>query len=385
MASEPDLLPDLDCEKQVPNTTPDIVTRLPFEISSDIFVQCLPHPISLHASQPPTLFLSICRGWRAIALATHALWTDVSDQDTFTHIFPDILDRWLSRSGNLPLSLSIHRGAVEDKISSRARRVQTLVNAHAHRVQSLDLVLGSNPSGWTTPAFSALTELTVCGRGDNGSNFFEAMALMSAAPNLEQCTLANLFQYNTHPAVQDNYVTTLPSLRHLHLGRATSMSTARVLSYFTLPALQTLIVSRFDITLAEFKAFLLRSKPPLRSLHLELSSNGRGLAECLQLLSPTLEELEFGSFSYGEAEDVFPVLRTFPLQLKDLTLRWQWVNSWHYELVLEALILRRGYLRSFKLEAKAGERPSQEIAQRMRQLAEEGMEIHVGTGELNFI
>ncbi|KAJ7636556.1 hypothetical protein FB45DRAFT_906818 [Roridomyces roridus] len=392
MASEPDLLRDLDSEQQhADNTTSDIITRLPLEISSDIFVQCLPHPVLLRASQPPTLFLSLCRGWRAVAVATPTLWTVISDGDTSPHVLPDILDRWLPRSGNLPLSLSIHRGAAEEKISSHAGRVQTLINAHAHRVRSLDLVLGSTPSGWSVPGFCALTQLTVRGRLDSGCNVFEGLALMSAAPNLEQCTLTRLFQYNIHPPVQDIHVTTLSSLRHLNLGRppagtqGASFTTARVLSYFTLPALQTLAISFFDITIADLRAFLLRSTPPLRSLHMEVLSDGQELAECLRLLTPALEELNIGSLAYGEADAFVPFLETFPLEFKDFTLQCQTLNSWHYELVLEALILRRGCLRSFRLEAAVAERPSEEIAEGMRQLAEEGMKIHVGTRELKYI
>ncbi|KAJ6534213.1 hypothetical protein B0H19DRAFT_847183, partial [Mycena capillaripes] len=51
------------------------VLELPPEVTSEIFVHCLPdiplHP-SVHAA--PLLLLKICKKWREIALRTPALW-----------------------------------------------------------------------------------------------------------------------------------------------------------------------------------------------------------------------------------------------------------------------------------------------------------------------
>ncbi|KAJ6466436.1 hypothetical protein C8R45DRAFT_839249 [Mycena sanguinolenta] len=60
------------------------VCRLPAEITSEIFVYCLPTSYSDHdvntanPSQAPMLLLHICRNWRDIAISTPALWAKMS-------------------------------------------------------------------------------------------------------------------------------------------------------------------------------------------------------------------------------------------------------------------------------------------------------------------
>ncbi|KAJ7896274.1 hypothetical protein B0H14DRAFT_3612194, partial [Mycena olivaceomarginata] len=73
------------------NAVVDPVSRLPLEVSAEIFLQCLlPHHSAsqrLPGRRPtttlfpvpraycaPMLFLNICNAWTAIALATPALW-----------------------------------------------------------------------------------------------------------------------------------------------------------------------------------------------------------------------------------------------------------------------------------------------------------------------
>ncbi|KAJ7486697.1 hypothetical protein FB451DRAFT_1126954, partial [Mycena latifolia] len=56
------------------NALRDPVARLPLELSSAIFVQCLPESKEPSANDAPMLFLNVCNAWTDIALATHALW-----------------------------------------------------------------------------------------------------------------------------------------------------------------------------------------------------------------------------------------------------------------------------------------------------------------------
>ncbi|KAJ7453639.1 hypothetical protein B0H11DRAFT_1740939, partial [Mycena galericulata] len=56
------------------NSVRDPVARLPLEISSEIFIQCLrPFPVP-RARHAPMLFLNVCNAWTDIALSTPALW-----------------------------------------------------------------------------------------------------------------------------------------------------------------------------------------------------------------------------------------------------------------------------------------------------------------------
>ncbi|KAJ7429625.1 hypothetical protein FB451DRAFT_1159428 [Mycena latifolia] len=89
------------------------VLTLPNEVVSEIFIHFLPvYPLCPPQTGllSPTLLTHICRKWRGIALATPALWRaisltdlDVWDDDRELHL----LDSWLSRSGCLPLSVTM--------------------------------------------------------------------------------------------------------------------------------------------------------------------------------------------------------------------------------------------------------------------------------------
>ncbi|KAJ7439112.1 hypothetical protein FB451DRAFT_979873, partial [Mycena latifolia] len=53
----------------------DPMTRLPIELSSEIFMRCLSTPIhNPRQSSAPLLLLNICNSWTNIAVSTAALW-----------------------------------------------------------------------------------------------------------------------------------------------------------------------------------------------------------------------------------------------------------------------------------------------------------------------
>ncbi|KAJ7449978.1 hypothetical protein B0H11DRAFT_1822235 [Mycena galericulata] len=54
------------------NTLRDPVARLPLEVSSEIFTQCLPVLAEHGAHNIPMLLLNICNAWTYIALSTPA-------------------------------------------------------------------------------------------------------------------------------------------------------------------------------------------------------------------------------------------------------------------------------------------------------------------------
>jgi hypothetical protein len=89
------------------------VLTLPNEIVSEIFLHFIPaYPRSppLTGILSPTCLTHICRQWREIALATHALWRSV----LYSHNDPipferqvHISDTWLRRSRSYPLSVQM--------------------------------------------------------------------------------------------------------------------------------------------------------------------------------------------------------------------------------------------------------------------------------------
>ncbi|KAJ7813654.1 hypothetical protein B0H13DRAFT_1925306 [Mycena leptocephala] len=92
------------------NAIRDPVARLPFEISSEIFLQCLSFQPAPGARSAPMLLLSVCNAWTHIALSTPALWASIDLE------FPgvEILQLWLDRAQRRTLSISLRRSLDND-------------------------------------------------------------------------------------------------------------------------------------------------------------------------------------------------------------------------------------------------------------------------------
>ncbi|KAJ6610358.1 hypothetical protein B0H10DRAFT_1811711, partial [Mycena sp. CBHHK59/15] len=73
------VLEKIDADRRSVQLQLDTVTypllTLPNEITSEIFMHCLPAELEQpRQSQAPILFLRICRAWREIARSTPGLW-----------------------------------------------------------------------------------------------------------------------------------------------------------------------------------------------------------------------------------------------------------------------------------------------------------------------
>jgi hypothetical protein len=87
-----------------------------------IFVLCLPDDefVEVDVLDAPLLLVQICSHWRNIALSTPRLWNSISVDIKFDEVSADYtldcrpfgrkhsIEAWLSRSGNLPLSIKIY-------------------------------------------------------------------------------------------------------------------------------------------------------------------------------------------------------------------------------------------------------------------------------------
>ncbi|KAJ7728594.1 hypothetical protein DFH07DRAFT_998844 [Mycena maculata] len=113
IARQREIIRNLETQKSAAqgelNAVLDPMSRLPLEISSNIFMHCVPvspsHP-DPHAV--PMIFLSISHSWRNIAFATPMLWTSIRVDNTIGKYDLRLADRWISRARTSPLSLSIH-------------------------------------------------------------------------------------------------------------------------------------------------------------------------------------------------------------------------------------------------------------------------------------
>ncbi|KAJ7267371.1 hypothetical protein C8J57DRAFT_1327514 [Mycena rebaudengoi] len=85
--------------------------KLPDDVVREIFVAALPaRNCVMSATEPPLLLCNICQAWRALALSTPQLWTSLHiavPSRSRVEQMTSMVDAWLSRSGVLPLSLSV--------------------------------------------------------------------------------------------------------------------------------------------------------------------------------------------------------------------------------------------------------------------------------------
>jgi len=96
------------------NSTHDIISRIPQEIVSEIFQHCKGNQFEdeslFHDPETKEIMKlgTVCQRWRQIAWSTPHLWTEIR-----IHRPKEItsLQEWISRSGCLPLLISIRNGA----------------------------------------------------------------------------------------------------------------------------------------------------------------------------------------------------------------------------------------------------------------------------------
>ena len=92
--------------------------RMPPEIWGEIYVQCLSadKPAKINAQEAPMLMAQVCSHWRSIVLSTPRLWNSVSIRGNGMVLASQsaLISTWLSRSGNLPLSIEITARVLPD-------------------------------------------------------------------------------------------------------------------------------------------------------------------------------------------------------------------------------------------------------------------------------
>ena len=130
-----------------------LIRRFPREVMEPIFMHSTPvGKPTLSICHAPLVLLRVCRSWREIALTTPQLWKSVdltipphlcsigayanSQSQQRSALIIEQIDRWLERSVNCPLSVTL-RGSPFDRvmISSIASRVAV----HSSRWESIDL------------------------------------------------------------------------------------------------------------------------------------------------------------------------------------------------------------------------------------------------------
>ncbi|KAJ7782566.1 hypothetical protein DFH07DRAFT_791143 [Mycena maculata] len=302
-----------DVRRQL-NELRDPLARLPLEVSSEIFMQSLPPLGWIVPSpyRPPMLLLNVCNSWSDIALATPALWTNVDVLFPRAEGFEALLDRWFDRAKSRPLSiaLGVEEGDLDEEI-------QLVVNEHAHRVETLEINAdsASSISDLKNP-FPLLKTFHI--RGFQSIDLAVWLDILRLAPNLHEC----IFPYPTyfHGRMKPEGLT-LAHLHHLRLGEYMPLTVycqgSCPFPYLTLPSLRTLAISsKIDIDPNELSEFILRTRPPLKSLSISPKFTDLSAQTLNEFFRPLriieLADLELVSDSVPETTAILELLASGP-------------------------------------------------------------------------
>ncbi|KAJ7762039.1 hypothetical protein DFH07DRAFT_815059 [Mycena maculata] len=349
------------------NSILDPVARLPLEISSEIFIRCLPSLPKLGASHIPLLLLNVCNAWSDIALSTPALWAAIRVESPRAAGLEKGLQIWLQRARYRPLSLSFG-GCFDDDVAAVVRQhTQQLKSFEVYhddpnQVDDVDPFLGMGPG-----PFSSLETLTIGASPLIGMDFSldSTLEMFRLAPNIvecifdmdEDCTMSDIDEY-TGEYLPGHLV--LPNMRRLRFGRSLEPGTISgpdtILRHLSLPRLQTLYTSLWDVTDNDLLSFLERSSPPLRHLTLGAGDSGAfsGLEQILRLV-PNLTHFGLYKRNASFIQDLFAALsqsscRLIPmLQSLHVVSGMTDVSQSMWEVLHHALSVRRTHLTDFIL------------------------------------
>ncbi|KAJ7659428.1 hypothetical protein B0H17DRAFT_1337569 [Mycena rosella] len=390
------------------NAICDPVARFPFDISSEIFIQCLHSRPSPGALDAPMLFLNICHAWTDIALSTTKLWASIHVDRPLLHL-ASLLGAWFERAGSRALSISLlwtkHylRLLRSGERSNLTDAIAAVISRHAQKIQELrifyceddiELVAGAGP-------FPLLKTLTI----DRGMALWEISSKVPIMGILRLCP--NLVEFTFNGSICGNDKSTellvLPHLRQLTFAVLEFggipwyiTSDARFLQYISAPHLETLYSPPCSSGLDALIPFFRRSSPPLRMLSLgslvtPLNWTGKETRECLSLL-PNLAHLELVQCKpltaqalvtiLANSPEVVPNLSSISLSDADPGFPAPW-----YRRLLSTLLSRREEIKTVRviLDHRTVLDPPQNMLAALRQLVADGMSIHIGTERYNYV
>ncbi|KAJ7187134.1 hypothetical protein C8R46DRAFT_981420, partial [Mycena filopes] len=350
------------------NALRDPVGKLPLELSSEIFLHCLPRRSwqKPRAGDAPQLFLNISARWSNIALSTPALWSTIH----LDFNGADALRSWLGRARNYPLSISL-RGALDGTVGSvireNSQQIRNLEIGEA-RLDQLYMGLAVTYSALRTirfrPYHGAGPELSIA----------QIISLLRLAPNVIECI------FDDFPRIMR--VTNSPKLA---LPRLTLLKLKhwQLLKHITLPALQTLSLEINNISDQglihandELLLFFQRSLPTLRKLVIETHYKARfaELERWLRLV-PSLRHVELIFCPSELVDDLLTALvesaDSFLPHLAILKIKHSsTLPAATFRLLAPALSARRSRLVYFELQNRNSViRVGEEVAKSLRLLA----------------
>ncbi|KAJ7682157.1 hypothetical protein DFH06DRAFT_288294 [Mycena polygramma] len=406
---------------------------LPPEITAEIFVhwglQCLPPADAIyHMGFNAPVVAGVCRLWRDIALATPMLWSTL--RVPLSELNPKqpgsvdegFIDRWLSRSGVLPLSLFI------PPANYALNRLRDIIHRYSRRVQYLDLaeINGVEKLGLDSAVFPSLLRVKL---RDVASSNLHPPDIFSNAPRLHglvlQCqeitpttftfpwlqltkfqgAIWGLDLFTSAPNLIEaecdfeyDPASPLTAVTHHRLNSLTlaSEQSMDLLRYLTLPALKILEISDMpDHYYGSFTPFIIRSLPPLVTLSVRADYDCYGQWYlCLPLLARTLENLEIFHASKESTDAMFGTMNLGGLlNLRTLVME-DVCDGVNLQSLVEFLHTRSKSLRSFRIVLRDcpfldrqvyASRASDTASGHLSRIIQAGMDIYFGTIHKNYV
>ncbi|KAJ6582179.1 hypothetical protein B0H19DRAFT_1117727 [Mycena capillaripes] len=347
------------------------ILTLPVEVTSEIFLHCLPtEPDQPSTSVAPMVLGRICQQWRNIAYNNPRLWAAVTIRFLRGYRLDALVEDWLLRAGSMPLALRLILPPRCDE-SFFAERY----------------VCGCPSSRMLADYWGRLISF-------HGDAFtpVECLHLLARAPRLDCCE----FRTISSDPLPDNSDTPLilpdlTSLAFASIGSATSVF--RILDLLTLPKLRSLslidVVDFFEQN-SPFLSFLKRT-PSIQSLHLYTIEVG-DFTPILDVM-PALTSLRITGNNTDRIFEIIKQLgeptRTFLPRVQTLALSTIQSFVWkdHFTPTLVDTIVSRwdaepGVARLLDFEfyflLVGGAEVDEKIAECVSELKKKGMRIHVG-------
>ncbi|KAJ7659407.1 hypothetical protein B0H17DRAFT_1096182 [Mycena rosella] len=354
------------------NAARDPLARLPLEILSEIFIQCLPSRPAPGAHHPPLLFMNICNTWTGIALATAELWSSIHVDKPLLDL-NSLLDVWMKRAGSRTLSISLPHTLPDE--------IHTVIERHAPQLHDLKMyhddedissVLAAGP-------FPSLKTLTMV--GVDTEEFLSSTAatrnMLRACPDLVECTWTMCITEVTAPTQRKSWFFHPCSISSSECFR----QTAATRSWDTFPCL-VCRASSFPSQPSkshDFSAISEAFLPPLQSI--TVGDEGfvkwtlQEMEECLSLI-PTLIHFELFETRVDTTPNLFLAILASSSHLLPKSLQY------HLSVVRPTV----GTLVSETIQRTLGPpRAPEDVCSQLRQLVADGMKIHIGTKDRNYV
>ncbi|KAJ7709441.1 hypothetical protein B0H17DRAFT_1248924 [Mycena rosella] len=324
------------------------VLSLPPEITSEIFLSCLPtsytdpNKKSVNPKEAPMLLSHVCRTWRQVALSTPALWCEL-DFDLRHANDSHVLKTWLSRARELLLSLNLTLWSL--RVENTTSSILEMLAGSSHRMRSLRLRLRleqlrdieepNDPWSFSLLQMVAINVINIrlyrhsvpatnhpiqmfknspllrevsLARGPPSfiplpwhqlskftgkyMAFSICLETLRLVPNLTECTFIDC-QHET----PDLHVSSHLKLQSLTVvqNEGESLDNFDILKFLSLPALQTLLLELFyapNCFENVLEGFLSRFSPPLQKITVFGAEHYMDLDTTLFLRMPLLADLE---------------------------------------------------------------------------------------------